>query len=257
MSEAKTQPIIELRAVRKSYGRVAALEDVSLRISPGEVVGLIGDNGAGKSTIVKIIMGYEQPTSGELLIDGEPRVIESPAAARRIGIEPVYQDLALVGELSLWRNFFLGRELQRFELGPFSIMDRREMKRICGDSLSELGLTRVRSVEQEAQLLSGGERQSLAITRATHFGARMLLLDEPTAALSVGETERVLATIRREREKGLAVVLIDHNMHHVEPVADRIVVIEHGRVAATLNRGEASVEDLKGMLTRRPGQSGS
>jgi simple sugar transport system ATP-binding protein len=248
-------PLVELRNVRKKYGRVAALEDVSLHIYPGEVVGLIGDNGAGKSTIVKIIMGYEKPTSGEVRFDGEPLGFDTPAAARARGIEPVYQDLALIGALSLWRNFFLGREMARFKIGPLRVLNRKEMRTICREALGDLGLTRVRSVEQEAELLSGGERQSLAITRAVHFGARMLLLDEPTASLSVRETEKVLSTVRSAREKNLAVVLIDHNMHHVEPVADRIVVIEHGRVIKVLARGEASVDDLKGFLSRRRPES--
>lgn len=244
-------PLVELKNVGKKYGRVAALEDVSLHIYPGEVVGLIGDNGAGKSTIVKIIMGYEAPSFGEVRFEGEQLMSDTPAAARARGIEPVYQDLALIGALSLWRNFFLGRELVRFKVGPLRILNRKEMRRICRAALLELGLTRVRSVEQEAELLSGGERQSLAITRAVHFGAKMLLLDEPTAALSVRETEKVLNTVRGARDKNLAVVLIDHNMHHVEPVADRILVIEHGRVVKVLARGEATVDDLKGFLSSR------
>ena len=230
-------PLLEFRNVRKLYGRVAALEDVSLRIDRGEVVGLIGDNGAGKSTIVKIIMGYERPTSGQVLVDGEQLVMSSPATARALGIEPVYQDLALIGEPESLEKLLSWPRVWRFKVGRLSILDRTSMRSICGESLRELGLTRIRSVEQRADLLSGGERQSLAITRAIHFGAIMLLLDEPTAALSVRETERVLSAVQQARDNGLSIVLIDHNMHHVEPVADRIVVIEHGRVAATVSRG--------------------
>lgn len=244
-------PLLELRNISKSYGRVVALRGVSLVVRPGEVVGLIGDNGAGKSTIVKIIMGYTKPTSGEVWFQGKQVAFDSPAQARALGIEPVYQDLALVGELSLWRNFFLGRELVQWEAGPIRLLDRTTMRSICAEALAGLGLTSVRSMDEETDRLSGGERQSLAITRAVHFGAQMLLLDEPTAALSVRETDRVLDTIQAAGSKGLGVVFIDHNMAHVEPAADRIVVIEHGRAAETFVRGQASVEELKRRLSRQ------
>jgi simple sugar transport system ATP-binding protein len=241
-------PLLELRGVSKDFGAVRALDRVDLSLHAGEVLGLVGDNGAGKSTIVKLITGYYQPSEGGMLLNGAPAQFSSPADARAFGIETVYQDLALIDDMCLWRNFFLGKELRYFK-APISPMRVSEMRRICQQQLNALGIQRVKSVDQMTGLLSGGERQSLAITRAVHFGARVLILDEPTAALSVRETERVFESIRSARDQGLAVVYIDHNMAHVHPVADRIAVIEHGRVARTVVSGDTDVDQLKGYLT--------
>jgi simple sugar transport system ATP-binding protein len=241
------EPVFELRSVSHSYGRNKVIFDVSLAVWPGEVVGLVGDNGAGKSTLLKIFAGYIQPTSGTLRFMGKDARFRTPADARAMGIEAVYQDLAIVDQLSLWRNFFLGKEIVR-SFGPLRILRRRQMRHEAAAAISQLGLTRVRSAEQPVWTLSGGERQSVAITRAMHFGAKLLLLDEPTAALSVRETRNVLQSIGHARKQGLGVLYIDHNMNHVLPVADRIVLLELGRVVRVIDRGEVSVEELQDLI---------
>jgi simple sugar transport system ATP-binding protein len=242
-------PVVELTGIAKFYGATRALQGVDLTVSPHEVVGLVGDNGSGKSTLVKIITGFHAPSSGRIRFFGQDVRLKSPAQARRLGVECVYQDLALIDELSLWRNFFLGRELA-VRVGPLRYLQRRQMKRICANELDKLGLVHVRSTDSTAASLSGGEKQSLAITRAIHFGARLLLLDEPTAALSVRETRNVLDVIHSARERGLGVVYIDHNVDHVAPVADRIVLLEHGRIAASFRRGERSADELRDLIAR-------
>ncbi|MBV8522852.1 MAG: sugar ABC transporter ATP-binding protein [Acetobacteraceae bacterium] len=208
---------------------------------------MVGDNGAGKSTLLKAFAGYLQPTSGSLRFMGQTVRFDTPASARAIGIEAVYQDLAIVEQLSLWRNFFLGKELVR-RLGPLRVLERRQMRREAEKAVAQLGLTRIRSAEQPVWTLSGGERQSVAITRAIYFGAKLLLLDEPTASLSVRETRNVLAAIGRARDHGLGVLYIDHNMNHVLPVADRIALLELGRIVRVIDRGEIGVEELQELI---------
>ncbi len=244
------EPVFELRAISHSYGRSKVIFDVNLSVWPGEVVALVGDNGAGKSTLLKIFAGYQRPTSGTLRFMGKDVRFKTPADARAKGIEAVYQDLAMVDQLSLWRNFFLGKEIVR-KVGPLRVLVRRQMRQEAEAAIAELGLTRVRSADQPVWTLSGGERQSVAITRAMHFGAKLLLLDEPTAALSVRETRNVLESIGRARDHGLGVLYIDHNMSHVLPVADRIVLLELGRVVRVIDRGEVSVEELQELVARR------
>ena len=241
------EPVVELIGVDKNYGSVKVLDDFNLCLYPGEVVGLIGDNGAGKSTVVKIISGYEQSSRGQVLILGRSVKLRSPRKARELGIETVYQDLAIVDDLTIWRNFFLGREL-RWGISRLKLLRRKEMKRICQDELVEIGLVSLKSVDQVASTLSGGERQSLAITRATYFELKLLILDEPVAALSVRETRRVLEMIEAAKSRGLAVLYIDHNMSHVQPVADRVILMEHGKVHRTISRGEFSVSQLSDLL---------
>lgn len=245
--EDATEPVVQLIGIQKSFGSVTVLEDFNLSLHQGEVVGLIGDNGAGKSTVVKIISGYEQPSRGQIQVQGRQVTLRSPRKARELGIETVYQDLAIVDDLSIWRNFFLGREL-RWGISRLKLLRRKEMRRICREKLSEIGLVSLSSIDDVAKTLSGGERQSLAITRATHFELKLLILDEPVAALSVRETRRVLEMIESAREKGLAVLYIDHNMSHVQPVADRVILMEHGRVAQTITRGQVTVSELSDIL---------
>ena len=244
---AGVPPVVELEGIWKFYGATPAVRDVNLTVRPGEVVGLVGDNGSGKSTLVKIIMGYHRPTRGTVRLFGNEVAMHSPAQARALGIEAVYQDLALIDELSLWRNFFLGREIR----SPFATgnhLDRKRMRLICRAKLEELGLVHIRTADEPASVLSGGEKQSLAITRAVHFGARLLILDEPTAALSVRETRSVLSVISSARDRGLGVIYIDHNMEHVTPVADRIAFLEHGHIIDTFRLGETSTEQLREMI---------
>jgi simple sugar transport system ATP-binding protein len=253
-----TEPIVELRGITKFYSATRALYDVNLSVQAGEVVGLVGDNGSGKSTLLKIITGFHAPTRGTIRFLGRPVRLRSPAQARALGIECVYQDLALIDDLSLWRNFFLGRELARGPK-PLRLLRRRAMRQICAGELDGLGLVHVASVDHPAGGLSGGEKQSLAITRAIHFGARLLLLDEPTAALSVRETRNVLDVIDRARHRGLGVVYIDHNLDHVAPVADRVILLEHGEVAGAFQRGERTSDELRDLVartTRSPARGG-
>ena len=242
-------PAVELIGATKYYGATRALNNVSLAVNPHEVVAIVGDNGSGKSTLVKIITGYHAPTAGQIRFFGSDVKLRSPAEARRLGIECVYQDLALIDELNLWRNFFLGRELS-VGFGPVRYLRRSAMRRICKEELDKLGLAHVTSTDGPAAGLSGGEKQSLAITRAIHFGVRLLLLDEPTAALSVRETRNVFDVIDRARERGLGVIYIDHNIDHVVPIADRVVLLEHGEVVATFQRGERSADELRDLIAR-------
>ncbi len=243
-------PVIALEEARVVYGTVCALDGVTLTVEPGEVLGIVGDNGAGKSTLLKVITGFATLTSGKLQIDGRVITAWDPRKARESGIEIVYQDLALVEDLSLWRNFFLGKELKR-RIGPFQVLAKSKMRNICAENLNEIGLTRVASVDVRAGLLSGGERQALAITRAMHFGARALLLDEPTAALAVRETQRVFHAIAEAKSRNLGIVYVDHNMAHVHPIADRIAVIRHGKVAAVLRREEVTLAELLELVSAR------
>ncbi len=236
-------PVVELKDISCRFGKNYAVRDASLSIHPGEVVGLVGDNGAGKSTIVKIISGYIAPTSGSIEVMGKPVRFASPRQARSSGIETVYQDLAIVNEMSLWRNFFLGQELCRRVLG-IRFLRTREMVKICNQHLSEIGLTSVKSSRQTAATLSGGERQSLAISRAIHFESKLLLLDEPLAALSVRETRRVLGAIEAVKKKNLGVLYIDHNMEHVLPAADRIAIMHRGSISRIVHKGDLSVSEL-------------
>jgi len=252
---ASTPPIAELVGITKYYGPTRALNKVNLEVRAGEVLGLVGDNGSGKSTLLKIITGFHRPSAGSMRFLGLPMKLRSPAEARRLGIECVYQDLALIDELNLWRNFFLGRELSS-GVGPIRRLRRRTMKHICAEELDKLGLVHVRSTEHAALSLSGGEKQSLAITRAIHFGVRLLLLDEPTAALSVRETRNVLKVIDEARQRGLGVIYIDHNIDHVTPVADRVLLLEHGEVAETFQRGQLSADELRDLIARTTRQPG-
>lgn len=240
-------PVVELLEISKTYGEVEVLGNVTLTLGAGEVVALIGDNGAGKSTLVKIVSGYLKPTSGRMKVGGREVRFESPREARRRGIETVYQDLAIIGQLSLWRNFFLGQELRR-KSRVVRVLNRSAMRRICLERLQDFGLESVHSPDQSAASLSGGERQTLAIARAVHFESRLLILDEPVASLSVREVRRVHETIAQARKRGLAILYIDHNMNHVVPVADRIAVLERGRLKTVVQSGEASAADLADLL---------
>ena len=262
------QPVVELMEVSKAYGEVEVLGNVTLSLGAGEVVALVGDNGAGKSTLVKIVSGYLRPTSGRLVVGGREVRFASPREARRCGIETVYQDLAIIGQLSLWRNFFLGQEMRRKWLGV-RVLDRNAMRRICLERLRDFGLESVRSPDQLAASLSGGapdprHRQVGPLRIATadtgraggltfRTGSRLLILDEPVASLSVREVRRVHDTIDQARNRGLGILYIDHNMNHVVPVADRIAVLERGRLKTVVHRGEVSAADLNDLLAREAG----
>jgi simple sugar transport system ATP-binding protein len=219
-------PLVELKNVGKAYGNITALKDISLRVHAGEVTGILGDNGAGKSTLIKIISGLHQQTDGELLVDGEPMKFGSPADALAKGIATVYQNLAVVPLMPVWRNFFLGQEVRKKSF-PFSL-DANAMRATTLTELSKMGIE-LPDVDAPIGSLSGGQRQCVAIARAVFFGARVLILDEPTAALGVKQSGVVLKYITAAKEAGFGVVFITHNPHHAHMVGDHFVLLNRGR----------------------------
>jgi simple sugar transport system ATP-binding protein len=242
-------PLLEARGISKSYGNVTALAGVDLQVRPGEILGLVGDNGAGKSTLVKILCGAVRPSSGQLLVDGAEISFQSPKHSRERGIEVVYQDLALAGELSVAENVFLGRERRRRgPLGRLGVIDRASMAREARDTLESLAIE-IMDVNVRCGLLSGGQRQAVAVARAIMWGSKVLLLDEPTAALAVMEAEKIGSLVTGAMKHGVGVVLVSHNMPQVHQLCDRIVVLLRGRVVVELRRGEASVEDIVMWIT--------
>ena len=235
-------PIVELRNVSKSFGSVLALNELNFDVEAGEVHCLLGDNGAGKSTLIKVLAGVHRVTSGEYLIDGAPTTIDSPRAALDLGIATVYQDLAMVPLMSITRNFFLGRELMKGR-GLLSRFDVASADRIVVGELADIGID-VRDPSQTVGTLSGGERQCLAIARAVHFGARVLILDEPTSALGVHQASIVLKYVIQARKRGLGVIFISHNIHHAFAVADRFTLLNRGTSKGTYRRGEVTRDEV-------------
>lgn len=242
-------PILEARDITKAYGHVQALGGANFTVFPGEVVALIGDNGAGKSTLTKVISGVIRPDSGELLFDGRPVDIGSPAAAQELGLETVYQDLALAPDLDGAANVYMGRELLKPGiLGKLGVLDKRGMKAGAETAFKDLGVA-VKDADAAVAYLSGGQRQGVAVARAASWASRVIIMDEPTAALGVVQTANVLDVIRRVRDRGVAVVLISHNMPDVLKVADRIEVLRLGRRVAVFRREDATLESLVGAMT--------
>jgi len=247
--------IVQLEGISKYFGAVIALNGVTLRLKRGEVHCLLGDNGAGKSTLIKILAGVHLPDAGEYLVDNRRVQFKSPREALDLGIATVYQDLALVPLMSVARNFFMGREPRRKLIGPFQLMDHALAGRTAVEKLAEMGIN-VRDANQIVGSMSGGERQCLAIARAIHFGARVLILDEPTAALGVAQTRQVLDLVRRLADQGLGVVLISHNLANVFEVADRITVLRLGRYVGTYDAKATSHEQLVAFMTGAAASSG-
>ncbi|MFG2301505.1 ATP-binding cassette domain-containing protein [Actinacidiphila glaucinigra] len=239
---AGAEPLVELDGVGKSYGNVRALHGVDLAVRPGQVTCVLGDNGAGKSTLIKIISGLHRHTEGEFRIDGAPVRLNTPREALDRGIAAVYQDLATVPLMPVWRNFFLGSELTR---GPWPVrrLDIARMKRTADEELRAMGIV-LDDLEQPIGTLSGGQRQSVAIARAVHFGARVLILDEPTAALGVKQSGVVLKYIAAARDRGLGVIFITHNPHHAFMVGDHFSVLRLGTLELSARREEVSLEEL-------------
>jgi len=247
LSEGSSRPaVIEARAVSKYFGSVIALHDVTVRVNPGEVVCLLGDNGAGKSTLIKILSGLQRPDEGTIAVDGEPVVFRSPRDAFARGIATVYQDLAVLPQMSISRNFMLGMEPVR-KIGPFRFFDEAKAGAIARAELAKIGIT-VNHLRQKVGTMSGGERQSLAIARAEYRGARLLILDEPTSALGVNEAAIVLRHVIRARARGLGVVFITHNVHHALPVGDRFIILNRGRIAGTYPRAEIDEATLNKLM---------
>ncbi|HEY3749842.1 MAG TPA: ATP-binding cassette domain-containing protein [Pseudonocardiaceae bacterium] len=234
--------LLEVREISKFFGSVNALQDISLAVYPGQVTCVLGDNGAGKSTLIKILSGVFTPDRGEFLVDGEPIEFTSPRDARAQGISTVYQDLAMVPLMSIWRNFFLGSEPTK-GWGPFRRFDVTLAKELTSKELGAMGID-VRDPDQAVGTLSGGERQSVAIARAIHFGARLLILDEPTSALGVKQAGVVLRRIVQARELGLGVIFITHNPHHAYPVGDRFVVLKRGRSLGSYAKADLDRDEL-------------
>ncbi|MDT5038607.1 MAG: simple sugar transport system ATP-binding protein [Micromonosporaceae bacterium] len=233
----------------KTFGRVHALRGANFAVNPGEVVALIGDNGAGKSCLVKCLSGVLQPDAGQILMDGQPVRIESPLSAMRMGIETVYQDLALADDLEASANLYLGREI--LKTGPlrlFGVLDRARMRSASTEAFADLGIE-LQDVRAPIVSLSGGQRQSVAVARSVVWASKVVLLDEPTAALGVVQRAHVLDVIRRVRDRGVAVVLISHNMPEVREVADRIEVLRLGERVARFRSADATLEQLVGAMT--------
>ena len=239
-------PLLEVRNVSKYFGSVIALKDISMEVRAGEVTCVLGDNGAGKSTLIKILSGVHPHDEGEFLIDGKKMRFAGPREARAAGISVVFQDLATVPLMSIWRNFFLGSE-PTVGFGPARKLDTRFAKRVMRDEMHKMGID-VRDPNQPVGTLSGGERQAVAIARAVYFGAKVLILDEPTSALGVRQSGIVLKYVVQARERGLGVIFITHNPHHAFPVGDRFILLNRGRLVGSYAKNETSLAELTQMM---------
>jgi D-xylose transport system ATP-binding protein len=239
------RPLLALRGIHKSFGSVQALTDVDFEVQPGEVMALVGDNGAGKSTLIKCVAGIHTMDEGELLFDGEPVTIHSPRDAARFGIEIVYQDLALCDNLDVVQNMYLGREHHDW----FHVLKEPPMEAKTRETLASLRVTTIKSIRQPVATLSGGQRQSVAVARAVLWNSRLVILDEPTAALGVAQTEQVLALVSRLAEQGLGVVLISHNLHDIFETAHRITVLRLGRNAGVFEREKTTQQEVVHAIT--------
>ena len=238
-------PLLEIRDLTKTFGSVQALTDVDFEVRSGEVMALVGDNGAGKSTLIKCIAGIHGYDSGEIFFDGKPVTIHGPKDAAKLGIEVVYQDLALCDNLDVVQNMYLGREARDF----IQRLKEPEMERRTAETMKSLAVTTIRSIRQPVATLSGGQRQSVAVARAVMWNSRLVILDEPTAALGVAQTQQVLELVKRLAEQGLAVVLISHNLHDIFEVADRIAVLRLGRNVAVYERDKVTQNEVVHAIT--------
>jgi ABC-type sugar transport system ATPase subunit len=247
---AAADVVLAARGISHYYGSLAALQDVDIDVRRGEVVGLVGDNGAGKSTLLKILCGAVRPTEGTLFVDGEQVTFHSPRESRDKGIEVVYQDLALATELTIAENIFLGRETRRrgFMGSRLRILDRPAMAKEAGKALATLGIG-ISDVRARTGLLSGGERQAVAVARAVTWGQKVLLLDEPTAALAVVEQRKIEDLVRQVKKQDVGVIIVSHNLRQVHELCDRVHILLHGRVAGVLHREESTPEELVRWIT--------
>jgi simple sugar transport system ATP-binding protein len=243
----KMTPVIEVRNISKYFGSVIALSDVSMTVMPGEVMCLLGDNGAGKSTLIKTLSGVHKPSEGQYLVEGQAVDFNSPRDALDYGIATVYQDLAMVSLMSISRNFFLGSEPTK-GWGPFQRFDVATANDIAREEMSKMGID-IRDPEQPVGTLSGGERQSVAIARAVYFGAKVLILDEPTSALGVKQAGTVLRYIAQARSRGVSVIFITHNPHHAYPIGDRFTILKRGKTLGTFTKQELSRDEMIRMMS--------
>lgn len=239
-------PLVQMKNIEKHFGSVIALAGVSVDVFAGECHCLLGDNGAGKSTFIKTMSGVHKPTSGEILFEGKPMNFADPRDAITAGIATVYQDLAMIPLMSVSRNFFMGNEPIR-KIGPIKTFDHELANRITMEEMRRMGIN-LRGPDQAVGTLSGGERQTVAIARAVHFGAKVLILDEPTSALGVRQTANVLATVDKVRKQGVGVVFITHNVRHAMAVGDRFTVLNRGKTLGTAKRGEITPEELQDLM---------
>jgi simple sugar transport system ATP-binding protein len=240
-------PLLEVRNISKYFGNVIALKDVSAKVNAGEVTCVLGDNGAGKSTFIKILSGVHRHDEGQFLLEGEDTHFNSPRDAKERGIATVYQDLATVPLMSIWRNFFLGSEPTKGP-GPFKWVDVKFAQETMAREMLNMGIA-IRDPDQPVGTLSGGERQAVAIARAVYFGAKILILDEPTSALGVKQSGVVLRYVAQARDRGLGVIFITHNPHHAYPVGDRFVILNRGRLMGSWKKGEISRDELIKMMS--------
>jgi fructose transport system ATP-binding protein len=245
------EPILAAKGLVKRYGRVTALDHADFDLYPGEILAVIGDNGAGKSTLIKALCGAVTPDEGEIRLDGQVMTFSNPMQARNAGIETVYQNLALSPALSISDNMFLGREIRKPGImgSVFRMLDRSAMEKRARDKLSELGLMTIQNIGQAVETLSGGQRQGVAVARAAAFGSKVVIMDEPTAALGVKESRRVLELILDVKRRGLPIVLISHNMPHVFEVADRIHIHRLGKRLCIINPKDYSMSDAVAFMT--------
>src|ERR1700686_5682150 len=246
MSDHSGVPLLEVRHVSKFFGSVIALKDISMEVRAGEVTCVLGDNGAGKSSLIKILSGVHTYDEGEFLVEGKPARFSGPREARAAGISVVFQDLATVPLMSIWRNFFLGSE-PTIGFGPASKLNTRFAKKVMREEMQKMGID-VRDPDQQVGTLSGGERQAVAIARAVYFGAKVLILDEPTAALGVKEASVVLRYIAQARARELGVIFITHNVHHAYPIGDRFTLLNRGRSYGTFKKSDVSREEVVQMM---------
>ncbi|MGR0280358.1 ATP-binding cassette domain-containing protein [Marinomonas dokdonensis] len=244
-------PVIQTKQLVKRYGSVTAIDHADFELYPGEILAVIGDNGAGKSSLIKALSGALIPDSGEILLDGKPVHFSSPMEARELGIETVYQNLAISPALNISDNLFLGREIRKPGIlgSLFRMLDKNAMEQRARDKMSELGLMTIQNISQAVESLSGGQRQGVAVARSALFGSKVVIMDEPTAALGVKESRRVLNLIKEVRDRGLPIILISHNMPHVFEVADRIHIHRLGKRAAVVTPESHSMSDAVAIMT--------
>ena len=248
MSTNGSTPLIEARGIAKRFGRIEALRNVSFALGRAEVLALLGDNGAGKSTLIKILTGLFPPDRGEILWEGERVRYGSPRDAYERGVATVYQDLAIVDLMATYRNVFLGREDAITKgIGPLRWIDRKKAHREARKAIADIGIN-IRDPEEPIARMSGGERQSIAIARAAYFNPKLLILDEPTSALSLRQTERVLTSVDEARNKGISIIFITHNVYHVYPIADRFVILSHGESIAEFPKGKHSRDEVAELI---------
>ena len=246
-------PLLEARGISKFFGAITALRDVNFHVGPGEVLGVVGDNGAGKSTLMKILSGLFRPSEGELIFNGAPVNFSSPKDAQKLGIEMVYQDFALAGNMAIYENIYLGREPGR-KFGPLTIVDHKRSRQMASDHLDRLHI-HVKSVEQNTEDLSGGQRQAVAIARATAFDAKLVIMDEPTAALAIKEVGKVLDLVRSLKEHGVAVIIISHRMDDIFYCCDRVMALYQGTNFAESELPKTSRNEVIGWIMGTKGHT--